>query len=953
MSTESMSAETGALVPTSGNATYATQLSAPKTMLLFVHGFLGSEHSFENFPLDLAACLRGPTMRVPDVEVRIFPRFDTKGDPTRAVNQLCNWLLLNATEPEYSGVIILAHSMGGLMAVDAYRKMYGLWDEEVEEKLEKERKAAEKERKTKEKAEKAKEKEQKKANEKEAKQKADNKPSADTTAEKKEKEKEKENGMENGTDKTDSKDSLDKQVPKPDPAVTAAAGSWFGAVGSWWAKKDAANAARITEAKPGTAGEAAAHPPAEPATMMEPPAASPLDLKAAVDEMEPAPSDQRLPSEPPTKQKLESESIVSDALAVAPVLPAPNATSQRKRPPVRIIGIVTFDTPFFGLHTRVYTAAAGTRAASLIAQYVPPLPPMPAVPTPHMPFGDALSTIPHVVGAGVHVGTRAATDALRYGTRAVGSIPEAATGIVTALPGTVAALPGAATQGLQMGLQAVSALPGATLHYGSSALSSVAQLPTYWSAKPAAPAATDAPGPAVAEDQAPAPVPASETQMTTIEAVEGHSQADGSDVVVSAASVVEEDRNESTTSALMINDRLQDGMQDETVVFAAAVAAAAAAVEHSRTLSEAPTPTTELPPEEDADALLPPAPITETSDDESADPHTAAASAVGLHPIPPESNWTPWVRLGLAGAAVAAGAYYSGGLVFAAPVVRRVAVAYALSHAEDARKHLQFLYPLWGTGTKTLDKRVQDMSKDVEDGHLGFTCFYAELPPVVAASTASTADEASTAFNANANGVEDDSSITKTAAAKSSADRLKTRLATIVRTSPATTTVTTTTTTITTVVTSALTDSATAVADGEAKDTMTTTTTTVAVSETKTPSTTAVFNSPVAAAFATQLAASRPSRSSSPSPTPPPLPSRPSQQQTRPPQPPQPRTFIAMPPQHHAHLFRPIHSDAEDEIHAHMNMFERSVNAASYWALVDRVARQVAKCIARPAPAHK
>ncbi|KAI8590390.1 hypothetical protein BDZ88DRAFT_394772, partial [Geranomyces variabilis] len=52
-------------------------LHPPKTMLLFVHGFLGSESSFEDFPLDLAARVRAAGAC--DIEVRIFPRFDTKG----------------------------------------------------------------------------------------------------------------------------------------------------------------------------------------------------------------------------------------------------------------------------------------------------------------------------------------------------------------------------------------------------------------------------------------------------------------------------------------------------------------------------------------------------------------------------------------------------------------------------------------------------------------------------------------------------------------------------------------------------------------------------------------------------------------------------------------------------------------------------------------------------------
>lgn len=56
----------------------------------------------------------------------MFPFFATKGDPEKAINSLYNWLLLNASQPEYDSVIILAHSMGGLIATDAFRKLLAL-----------------------------------------------------------------------------------------------------------------------------------------------------------------------------------------------------------------------------------------------------------------------------------------------------------------------------------------------------------------------------------------------------------------------------------------------------------------------------------------------------------------------------------------------------------------------------------------------------------------------------------------------------------------------------------------------------------------------------------------------------------------------------------------------------------------------------------------------------------
>ncbi|KAJ3153067.1 hypothetical protein HDU86_005365 [Geranomyces michiganensis] len=925
-------------------------------MLLFVHGFLGSESSFENFPLDLAERVRRSSSS--SIEVRIFPRFDTKGDPTRAVNQLCNWLLLNAPLPEYRGVIVLAHSMGGLMAVDAYRKLYGIYNQDDDDDDEKEKAAAAAA--------------------------AGNTP---TTTQ-----------------------SNDQATPGQQPASTTTTitttTSWLGAVGSWWSKKDsaAAAAAAATAATGGAAGAAgiqalasinsysptaasasastgagAAPPPPPPSTaeqqqqqpavsanlasaeelkqpaasanpgsdeeQYEPAASAALeDLRNVAAEMEP-----ELSGAPPTT---DPTAVVSDALAQQPSL-----SLRKKAPPIRIIGIIAFDTPFFGLHTRVYTAAAGTRAAAVVSQYVPPLPPMPAAPAVPL-FADAFSAIPEAVGHSVQAGSKAASDALRYGTRAVGSIPEAAHGIAAALPGAVAAMPGAATQGLHMGLQAVSALPGGALHLTSSALSSVSALPggALHLGSSALSSVSALPGGALhLGSSALSTVAGLPAYWTTSKAVTAPPPADSEIATADEEKKTELSENKRNNITPPLPPRSdppptqdpprrassQDEMQDETVVFAAAVAAAAATVQESQQSSHnSTTPPASIsdpsaPTTADLALLLPPQKL-----DTPGDASTASASAVGLHPIPQDSNWAPWVRLGLAGAAVAAGAYYSGGLVFAAPVVRRVAVAYALSHAEDARKHLQFLYPLWGAGAKVLARRLDDVAMEVGEGRLGFACFYAELPlPPVPDTSHQDAVE------------------------KSSSERLRTRLATLVGGTGSSrsngnampveagaTIITATTTTVDDTTRPPSGAAATAAAAAAPPPPLPAR---AAAATTPPP---VVLNSPVAAAFATQLAAARAATtaasaaSSQQSIPPPPIPPA-SASSTPTPTPTTtttvpPRTFIALPPTTYAHMFRPVTiDDASDEIHAHMNMFTRDVNAAGYWGLVDRVAGEVMACL--------
>ena len=106
---------------------------------------------------------------------------------------------------------------------------------------------------------------------------------------------------------------------------------------------------------------------------------------------------------------------------------------------------------------------------------------------------------------------------------------------------------------------------------------------------------------------------------------------------------------------------------------------------------------------------------------------------------PPSSEtvvpWSPsWMTLGLAGAAVAAGAagavYYSGGLAIAATaptVAQRLAMAWALGQATEASKHLRFLYPLWGETANMRTRRMEILKSEVAMNRLFFSCYYIQV----------------------------------------------------------------------------------------------------------------------------------------------------------------------------------------------------------------------------------
>ncbi|KAJ3317655.1 hypothetical protein HDU76_001104 [Blyttiomyces sp. JEL0837] len=84
-------------------------------LLVFVHGFLGSQESFRQFPSDIQEALLQTNKRY---DIKSF-EFPTTGDNDARVNELVAWLLENASVERHSHVVLLSHSMGGLMSADA------------------------------------------------------------------------------------------------------------------------------------------------------------------------------------------------------------------------------------------------------------------------------------------------------------------------------------------------------------------------------------------------------------------------------------------------------------------------------------------------------------------------------------------------------------------------------------------------------------------------------------------------------------------------------------------------------------------------------------------------------------------------------------------------------------------------------------------------------------------
>ncbi|KAF8457750.1 hypothetical protein BGX38DRAFT_1085844 [Terfezia claveryi] len=89
-----------------------------KLLLIYIHGFLGSTTSFNQFPKHLhtlLACLLSTSCPQYTVHTKIYPRFKTRHPIGEAAEMLSEWLSEFEDEDE-TDVILLGHSMGGLLA---------------------------------------------------------------------------------------------------------------------------------------------------------------------------------------------------------------------------------------------------------------------------------------------------------------------------------------------------------------------------------------------------------------------------------------------------------------------------------------------------------------------------------------------------------------------------------------------------------------------------------------------------------------------------------------------------------------------------------------------------------------------------------------------------------------------------------------------------------------------
>ncbi|RDB22545.1 hypothetical protein Hypma_010018 [Hypsizygus marmoreus] len=94
-------------------------------LVVFVHGFKGTDESFGEFPQRLQHILAESITDV-SVECIVFPAYETKGDLNEAVVRFADWLTTLTVEREVASgggagkakIVLCGHSMGGLLIAD-------------------------------------------------------------------------------------------------------------------------------------------------------------------------------------------------------------------------------------------------------------------------------------------------------------------------------------------------------------------------------------------------------------------------------------------------------------------------------------------------------------------------------------------------------------------------------------------------------------------------------------------------------------------------------------------------------------------------------------------------------------------------------------------------------------------------------------------------------------------
>lgn len=109
---DSRSSSTQSLVPSETNV----QDQRRRLLLIFVHGFMGNETSFQSFPAHVHNLLTVLLKESHVVHTKVYPRYRSKRKISFARDDFSTWL--RPHEADTTDVVLLGHSMGGLLTAE-------------------------------------------------------------------------------------------------------------------------------------------------------------------------------------------------------------------------------------------------------------------------------------------------------------------------------------------------------------------------------------------------------------------------------------------------------------------------------------------------------------------------------------------------------------------------------------------------------------------------------------------------------------------------------------------------------------------------------------------------------------------------------------------------------------------------------------------------------------------
>ena len=87
-----------------------------RLLLIYIHGFMGKETSFQSFPAHVHNLLAMTMSETHVVHTKIYPRYQSRKNISYARDDFSNWL--TPRESDDTDVILLGHSLGGILAAE-------------------------------------------------------------------------------------------------------------------------------------------------------------------------------------------------------------------------------------------------------------------------------------------------------------------------------------------------------------------------------------------------------------------------------------------------------------------------------------------------------------------------------------------------------------------------------------------------------------------------------------------------------------------------------------------------------------------------------------------------------------------------------------------------------------------------------------------------------------------